>query len=133
MAGVKMVHVPYKGAAPALTDLLSGQVQVMFSTMPPALPHIRDGKLRALAVTSLRRSGAMPGLPTVDEAALAGFEANTWHGVVVPAGTPGGIVSRLNRELVAIPHLADVVQRLSSPDSDPVGSTPPAVAAYSST
>src|SRR5258706_309544 len=119
MAGVKMVHVPYKGAAPALTDLLSGQVQVMFSTMPPALPHIRDGKLRALAVTSLRRSGAMPGLPTVDEAALAGFEANTWHGVVVPAGTPAAVVAPLNPENGAVLHLAHVVQRLSSQGAEP--------------
>ena len=85
MAGVKMVHVPYKGAAPALADLLGGQVQLMFSTMPPALPHVKDGKLRALAVTSAKRSPAAPDLPTLDEIALPGFEANTWHGVVVPA------------------------------------------------
>ncbi len=77
MAGVRLVHVPYKGAAPALADLLGGQVQVMFSTMPPALPHLKDGKLRALAVTSLRRSPATPDLPTVDEASLPGFDGNT--------------------------------------------------------
>jgi tripartite-type tricarboxylate transporter receptor subunit TctC len=130
MAGVRMVHVPYKGAAPALTDLLGGQVQVMFSTLPPALPHIKDGKLRALAVTSLRRSGAMPELPTVDEAALPGFEAITWHGVVVPAGTPAAIIARLNREIVAILHRPDIVERLSSQGSEPVGSTPEEFAAY---
>src|SRR5258706_11175424 len=119
MAGVKMVHVPYKGAAPALTDLLSGQVQVMFSTMPPALPHIRDGKLRALAVTSLRRSGAMPGLPTVDEAALAGFEANTWHGVVVPAGPPRAGATRAHPLILSHPHLPPHLERPSRPGARP--------------
>jgi len=130
MAGVKLVHVPYKGAAPALSDLLGGQVQIMFSTMPPALPHVRDGKLRALAVTSAKRSPAMPELPTVDEAALPGFEANTWHGVVLPAGAQAAIVERLNREIVAILHLPDVVERLSNQGAEPVGSTPEEFAAY---
>ena len=125
-----MVHVPYKGAAPALADLLGGQVQLMFSTMPPALPHVKDGKLRALAVTSAKRSPAAPELPTVDEIALPGFEANTWHGVVVPAGTPATIVARLNREIVAILHLPDVVERLSGQGAEPVGSTPEEFAAY---
>ena len=130
MAGVKLVHVPYKGAAPALSDLLGGQVQIMFSTMPPALPHVRDGKLRALAVTSAKRSPAMPELPTVDEAALPGFEANTWHGVVLPAGAQAAIVERLNREIVAILHLPDVVERLSNQGAEAVGSTPEEFAAY---
>jgi len=130
MAGVKMVHVPYKGAAPALADLLGGQVQLMFSTMPPALPHVKDGKLRALAVTSAKRSPAAPDLPTLDEIALPGFEANTWHGVVVPAGTPATIVARLNREIVAILHLPEVVERLSCQGAEPVGSTPEEFAAY---
>jgi tripartite-type tricarboxylate transporter receptor subunit TctC len=130
MAGVKMIHVPYKGAAPALADLLGGQVQIMFSTMPPALPHVKDGKLRALAVTSAKRSPAMPELPTVDEAALHGFEANTWHGVLVPAGTPPPIIARLNREIVAILHLPDVVERLSGQGAEPVGGTPEEFAAY---
>jgi tripartite-type tricarboxylate transporter receptor subunit TctC len=134
MAGVKLVHVPYKGAAPALADLLGGQVQIMFSTMPPALPHVRDGKLRALAVTSTKRSPAMPELPTVDEAGaesgLRGFEANTWHGVVLPAGAQAAIVARLNREIVAILHMPDVVERLSNQGAEPVGSTPEEFAAY---
>jgi tripartite-type tricarboxylate transporter receptor subunit TctC len=130
MAGVKMIHVPYKGAAPALADLLGGQVQIMFSTMPPALPHVRGGKLLALAVTSLKRSPATPALPTVDEAALSGFEANTWHGVVVPAGTPGSIIARLSRDIIAILHLPDVVERLSAQGAEPVGSTPEEFGAY---
>jgi tripartite-type tricarboxylate transporter receptor subunit TctC len=130
MAGVKLVHVPYKGAAPALADLLGGQVQLMFSTMPPALPHVKDGKLRALAVTSAKRSPAAPDLPTVDEIALPGFEANTWHGVVVPARTPAAIVARLNREIVAILHLPDVVERFSSQGAEALGTTPEEFAAY---
>jgi tripartite-type tricarboxylate transporter receptor subunit TctC len=130
MAGVKLVHVPYKGASPALADLLGGQVQLMFSTMPPALPHVKDGKLRALAVTSLKRSPAAPELPTMDEAALPGFEANTWHGVVLPAGAQAEVVTRLNREIVAILHLPDVVERLSAQGAEPVGSTPEEFAAY---
>jgi tripartite-type tricarboxylate transporter receptor subunit TctC len=130
MAGVKLVHVPYKGASPALADLLGGQVQLMFSTMPPALPHVKDGKLRALAVTSLKRSPAASELPTMDEAALPGFEANTWHGVVLPAGAQAEVVTRLNREIVAILHLPDVVERLSAQGAEPVGSTPEEFAAY---
>ncbi len=130
MAGVKLVHVPYKGAAPALADLLGGQVQLMFSTMPPALPHVKDGKLRALAVTSAKRSPAAPDLPTVDEIALPGFEANTWHGAMVPARTPAAIVARLNREIVAILHLPDVVERFSSQGAEALGSTPEEFAAY---
>ncbi len=130
MAGVKLVHVPYKGAAPALADLLGGQVQIMFSTMPPALPHVKDGKLRALAVTSRKRSPATPELPTIDEAALPGFEAITWHGVVVPVGTPAAIIARLNREIVAVLHLPDVVERLSNQGAEALGSTPEEFASY---
>ena len=130
MAGVRMVHVPYKGAAPALADLLGGQVQLMFSTMPPALPHVKDGKLRALAVTSAKRSPAAPELPTVDEIALPGFEASTWHGVVVAGGAPSAIVTRLNPNIVAILHLPDLVERLSGQGAEPVGSTPEEFAAY---
>jgi len=130
MTGVKLVHVPYKGAAPALADLLGGQVQLMFSTMPPALPHVKDGKLRALAVTSRKRSPAAPELPTIDEAALPGFEAITWHGVVAPAGTPAAIIARLNREIVAILHLPEVVERLSGQGTEALGSTPEEFASY---
>jgi tripartite-type tricarboxylate transporter receptor subunit TctC len=130
MAHVKLVHVPYKGASPALADLLGGQVQVMFSTMPPALPHVKDGKLRALAVTSLKRSPAAPDLPTLDESALPGFEASTWHGVVLPTGAASEIIARLNREIVAILHLPEVVERLSSQGAEALGSTPEEFAAY---
>src|SRR6266704_4521747 len=102
----------------------------MFSTMPPALPHVKAGKLRALAVTSRKRSPAALDLPTLDEAALAGFEAITWHGVVVPAGTPTTVIALLNREIVAILHLPEVVERLSGQGAEAVGSTPAEFAAY---
>jgi len=130
MAAVKMVHVPYKGAAPALADLLGGQVQVMFSTMPPALPHVAAGRLRALAVASLQRSPAAPELPTVDEAALPGFEATTWHGVMVPAATPSAVVAKLHHDIVAVLRMPDVAERLSSQGAEAIGSTPQAFAAY---
>jgi tripartite-type tricarboxylate transporter receptor subunit TctC len=130
MAGVKMVHVPYKGAAPALADLLGGQVQVMFSTMPPALPHVTAGRLRALAVASLKRSPAAPGLPTIDEAALPGFEATTWHGVMVPAATPSAVVAKLHGDIVAVLRMPDVTERLSSQGVEAIGSTPQEFASY---
>ena len=130
MAGVKMVHVPYKGAAPALADLLGGQVQVMFSTMPPALPHVTTGRLRALAVASLRRSPAAPELPTLDETALPGFEATTWHGVMVPAGTPRAIVGTLHDDIVAVLRTPEIAERLSSQGAEAIGNTPEEFASY---
>ncbi len=99
MAGVQMTHVPYKGSAPALQDLLGGQVQLMFDNLPPSLPQIKAGKLRALAVTSTTRAPALPDVPTVAEAGLPGFEASSWFGVLAPAGTPPAIVAKLNAEI----------------------------------
>jgi len=130
MAGVKMVHVPYKGSAPALADLLGGQVQVMFSTLPPALPHVTAGRLRALAVASLRRSPAAPGLPTLDETALPGFEATTWHGVMVPAGTSNAVVAKLHHDIVAVLRMPDVAERLSSQGAEAIGSSPEEFGSY---
>src|SRR3954467_6393734 len=100
MAGVELVHIPYKGAQPALTDVIAGEVQVMFATSASVIPFIQAGKLRALAVTTARRSASVPDLPTVSEAGVPGFEAVTWHGVVVPAATPAPRVERLNRDIV---------------------------------
>ena len=97
MAGVQMTHVPYKGSAPALQDLLGGQVQLMFDNLPPSLPQIKAGKLRALAVTSATRAPALPDVPTVAEAGLPGFEASSWFGVLAPAGTPPAIVDQAQR------------------------------------
>lgn len=99
MAGVNVMHVPYKGGAPAMNDLLGGQIQTMFQTAPEAVPYVRDGKLRALAITSERRSPLLPDLPTVAESGLPGYASSTWIGMVVPANTPKAIVARLNTEL----------------------------------
>src|SRR5262249_42070673 len=98
MAGVEMVHVPYRGAALAVTDLLGGQVQVMFATMPSVIEHIKAGQLRALAVTTATRSDALPELPTVAEF-LPGFEVSGWYGMGAPAGTPAEVVEKLNKEI----------------------------------
>ncbi len=130
MAGVKLVHVPYKGAAPALTDLLAGQVQLMFSTMPPALPQVKAGKLKALAVTSAKRSLTTPELPTIAEAALPGFEAITWYGMAAPAGTPAAIVKKLNAEVVKLLHLPEVKERLLATGTEASGTSPEEFAAY---
>ena len=100
MTGVDMVHVPYRGGAPALTDLLGGQVQVMFGTMPASIEHIRAGKLRALAVTTATRSEALPDIPTVGEF-VPGYEASAWYGVGAPKNTPAEIVDKLNKEINA--------------------------------
>src|SRR5205814_7912792 len=95
MANVDMTHVPYKGSSPALTDLIGGQVQVMFDNLPSSLPQIKGGKLRAVAVTSLKRAPALPDVPTIDESGLPGFEASSWFGVLAPAGTPAPIVAKI--------------------------------------
>jgi len=100
MAGIGMTHVPYRGAGPAVTDLMGGQVQVMFAAMPSAIEHVRAGKLRVLAVTTATRSPALPDVPTVGDV-LPGYEASSWHGVGVPRNTPADIVARLNREINA--------------------------------
>jgi len=100
MTGVDMVHVPYRGAAPALTDLLGGQVQVMFATMPSSIEYIRAGKLRALAVTTATRSETLPDIPTVGEF-VPGYEASNWNGVGAPKGTPAEIIDKLNKEINA--------------------------------
>jgi tripartite-type tricarboxylate transporter receptor subunit TctC len=104
MTGIDMVHVPYRGAAPALTDLLGGQVQVMFGTVPSAIEYIRAGKLRALAVTTATRSQALPEVPTVGEF-VPGYEVSTWYGVGAPMGTPPEVIDKINREINA--SLAD--------------------------
>lgn len=99
MAGVDIVHVPYKGTGPALTDLLGGQVEMMFSNLPPAVPHIRAGKLRALGVTSARRAALLAEVPSIAEAGVPGFDVSSWVGLMAPAGTPREIVARLNQEI----------------------------------
>lgn len=108
LTGVDMVHVPYKGSALALTDLIGGQVSVMFDNLPPSMPHIKSGKLRALAVTTTTRYPALPDLPTMVEAGVPGYESSSWFGIMVPAGTPKEVVARLNAEAQRIMALPDV-------------------------
>jgi tripartite-type tricarboxylate transporter receptor subunit TctC len=119
MAGVSMNHIPYKGSAPALTDLIGGQVQLMFDNLPSSMPHIKAGKLRALAVTSLKRSAALPDVPTIAEAALPGFDASSWFALFAPAGTPKEIIAKLNSELNAILQLADVREKFAAQGAEP--------------
>lgn len=124
MAGVEIRHIPYKGGAPAATDLISGQIQVMFNTLPVILPHVRTGRMKGLAIASGRRIPAAPDLPTVAEAGLPGFEASTWYGVMVPVGTPSPIVNKLHGAFVAALNAPDVRERLTNENFELVGSTP---------
>ena len=125
MAGVSVLHVPYKGGAPALNDLLGGQIQTMFETSPTALPYARekDGKLRAIAITSAKRSPLLPNLPTVAEAGIPGFDSVTWIGMVAPAGTPKAVVDRLNAELNKGLQGA-MGKQFAEISLDPIGGTP---------
>lgn len=124
VAGLQMVHVPFKGTGPAMAAVLSGQVQMQMAGLPPALPHVRTGRLRALAVTSARRSSVAPEIPTMAESGLAGVEVGSWHGILAPAKTPRPIVARLHRELVKTLAQSDVRERFASQGLDTVGSTP---------
>lgn len=114
MAGVKMTHVPYKGSAPALTDVMAGQVDLMFDTMLSSMLHVKAGKLKALAVTSAQRSSVAPDLPTVAESGLTGYEAIAWNGLLAPAGTPREVIARLNTELKAVLDSPDIRQRFEA-------------------
>ena len=113
MTGTNIVHVPYKGSAPAVTDLLGGQVQMMFDNIPSALPHIKAGKLKPIATTGARRDPALPDLPTIAEAGVPGYEAGVWFGLTVPAGTPKEIVARLTAESIKSTRSPDFVKRMS--------------------
>ena len=130
MAGVDILHVPYKGSSPAVADLLGGQVQMMFDNMPSSLPHAKAGKLRALAVTSMTRSAALPDVPTLDEEGLKGFDATSWFGLLAPAGTPRDIVAKLNSASVKALASADMRERLAAQGADPVGNTPEQFATF---
>ena len=127
--GVNIQHVPYKGGAPAIADLLGGQITIMFDNVPPLLPHVQAGKMRPLAVTSLRRISVLREVPTLDESGLKGFDSVAWNGVLVPTGTPRDIVMKLNNEINRILTLPDIRERLSGQGADPVGSTPEQFAA----
>ena len=124
MAGVKTVHIPYKCSGPALNDLLSGQVDMMFASPIPALPFVKLGRLRAIAMTSAERSPAMPDLPTVMEAGVAGFEAGSYYIVLGPAHMPGAIVAKLNSEMLRAAQLPDLKDRMAAQGANVVGGTP---------
>ena len=130
MAGVNMVHVPYKGAAPAMQDLIGGQVQLMFDNFASANTQVKAGKVKALAVTTAKRSALAPDLPTIAESGLAGFDINTWFGIFVPAGTPRDVVERLHAEFTKALATPDVRERLTNLGAEPVGNRPEEFAAY---
>jgi tripartite-type tricarboxylate transporter receptor subunit TctC len=125
MGGVRMTHVPYKGAGPATIDLISGQIQWMFGTILPTIPHIKSGRLRAIAVSGNKRSPALPVVPTVAET-LKGFEATSWYGIFAPAGTPKAVVAKLNGEIAKILQSPDIREKLMQDGAEPVGDSPEA-------
>ena len=124
MAGVDIEHIPYKGSSPALTDLVGGQVAVFIGNMPPTVPLVKAGKLRALAVTTKTRSALMPELPTIAEAGLPGYETVAWFGVLAPAGTPPDVVNRLSQEIGKIARSPEMREKLLAMGAEPVGGTP---------
>lgn len=130
MTNVEMVHVPYKGSAPALTDLLAGQVSLMFDLVLTAQPHVRSGAAKALGVTGRSRSAALPNVPTIAESGVPGYEVSAWFGIFAPAGTPAAIVNRLNAEIVKIMRLPEMKERLASQGTDALTSTPEQFAAH---
>ena len=130
MAGVDMTHVPYKGSSPALTDLMGGQVQIMFDNLPSALPLIKAGKLRAIAVTSLKRAAALPDVPTISESGLPGFEASSWFGVLAPAGTPAPVVAKINADVNKWLQSPEARDQLLAQGANAAGGTPEQFAAH---
>jgi tripartite-type tricarboxylate transporter receptor subunit TctC len=124
MAGIEMTHVPYKGGGPALTDLVAGQIQLMLENIPSTLPHVKADRLRALAVTGLKRSALVPHLPTLDEAGLKGYEIVGWNGLFAPAGTPQNVVARIHADTVKGLAKPEVKERLATLGAEGVGSSP---------
>jgi tripartite-type tricarboxylate transporter receptor subunit TctC len=130
LTGVDIVHIPYKGSAPALTELLAGTVQIAFENLPTMLPHIQSGKLRALAVTPAKRSAIMPDLPTIAEAGVPGYEASVWFGVLMPAKTPRAVVDRLHDEIMKALETPDLKMRMAALGAEVVGLGPDQFVAY---
>jgi tripartite-type tricarboxylate transporter receptor subunit TctC len=130
MAGVKMVHVPYKGNAPALNDLVGGHVDLVFNGLTSAIPLIRAGKLRPLAMTSLARAGALPEIPTLDELGMRGFQAVGWNGLSAPARTPPEVIARISADVLKVIRSPELIERLKLEGSDPVGNSPQQFAAF---
>jgi tripartite-type tricarboxylate transporter receptor subunit TctC len=130
MAGVDIVHVPYKGGAPAVTDLVAGRLSLMMANLTTAQPHIRAGRLRGIGIGTKSRSPLFPELPTLSESGVPGYEANNWNGIVVPAGTPRAVIDRLHREISAALKDPAIAQRMAGAGLDPIGDTPQQFAQY---
>ena len=130
MAGVDLLHVPYKGSGPAMLDLIAGRVSLMFENMPGAVPHMKAGRVRALAQTGQKRSPALPEIPTVAEAGVKGYESLSWSGIALPAGAPKDVMARLNREINAILAQAEMRQKLGEQGAEAVGGSPEAFAQH---
>ncbi len=124
LAGIDITHIPYKGGAPAMTDVIAGQIQMLFSTILQSQAHLKANRLRALAVTTAKRSAGAPELPTMQEAGVAGYEVAGWYGVLAPAKTPQPIIAKLNREIVRILQMPDMKERLAADGSEAVGNSP---------
>lgn len=124
MAGIHVVHIPYKGGAPAIADLMGGQIEMMFVNMPTGLPHVQAGKVKIFAVTSGKRVPELPSVPTMNEASLQGFETYAWSGVYAPSGTPRDIVARLNTEIVKVLAMPAIREKLAAQGATPAGDTP---------
>lgn len=123
-AKVKLMHVPYRGAAPALTDLMSGQIQAVFTSLPSVIGHIREGAVRPLAVTSAKRAGAAPDVPTIVESGVPGFDVNPWFGLLAPAGTPPAVVRQINGDVAAALREKDTIERFTGQGAEPLITTP---------
>ena len=130
LAGLRLSHIPYKGAGPGVVDTIAGHVQIMFASMPATLPHVRSGRLRALAVTSKNRSEAAPDLPTIAESGLPGFEVIQWYALLAPARTPKSIIMKLNGEVGRILKVPDIREKLVAQGMDPGSSSPAEVTVY---
>ena len=130
MAGLNLLHVPYKGSGPAVTDMLGGQVDLMFDSITSARPHILSGKLRALGVTSAKRSATLPDVPTIAEAGVPGYEVSPWFAVFAPAGTPAAIVNKINAALIDAMKQPDTVAKFETIGAEPVGTTPQQLATH---
>ena len=130
MAQVDMVHVPYKGSAPAVTDLLGNQIAIMFDNMPSVIPHVRSGKLRAIAITTAKRSPELPDVPTIAEAGVPGYEAMSWFGLLAPAATPAPVLAKLSGALAKVLANPEVKKKIVDQGGEPVNETPAQFAAF---
>jgi tripartite-type tricarboxylate transporter receptor subunit TctC len=130
MAGVKMTHVPYKGTAAALIDVMAGQIQLTFDTLPSAMPYVKGNKLKAIAVTSAKRTRSLSDLPTVSEAGVPGYEVTSWYGALAPAGTPPDVVKKLNADFVRTIRIPEVSEKMIEAGADPVANTPEQFAGF---